>query len=220
MPKTTTKVSSRSKSPSSKKYSLRTADASIASNDHFNILEILLLDHSYFKDCIDVLKDDDEDPEVKLKYAKGFLDALEKHSHGEKKALYTPLQEVKELRSQILESIIEHAIVDEKVKQLSKKLYKSKNLNEDMQAELKVLAGLVEHHIEEEEDGLFPKMRKDIDPEILNQMGYQFMVLRQFSEKDLQDSPDLQGELEHVSQLAIPVKNFLNVTHEYFSREY
>ena len=211
--------SSRSSSRSSKESS-REMESSIASNDHFNIIEILLMDHNYLKDCIDVLKDEEEDTKVKMKYAKGFLDALEKHSTGEKKALYAPLQEVEDLRSHILESIIEHGIVDDKVKKLTKKLSTSKSMDDEMEAEFKVLAELVEHHIEEEEDELFPKMRKDIDSEILNQMGYQFMVLRQFSAKDLEDSPELQDEMETVSQSSIPVKNFMNVTHEYFSRDY
>lgn len=227
--KSTSSSSSRAKSKSTGRSSTRSASSrsresgremeeSIASNDHFNIIEILLLDHNYLKDCIDVLKDEEEDPKVKMKYAKGFLDALEKHSTGEKKALYAPLQEVDDLRSHILESIIEHGIVDDKVKKLSKKLNSARSIDEEMEAELKVLAELVEHHVEEEEDELFPKMRKDIDAEILNQMGYQFLVLRQFTEKDLQDSPELQDEMEMVSQEAIPVKNFMNVTHEYFSR--
>ncbi len=240
MPKTTrsstgsSSRSSKSKSRSSGNSSTRSASSksretrersrdmedSIASNDHFNIIELLLLDHTYLKDCIDVLKDEDEESKVKMKYAKGFLDALEKHSTGEKKALYAPLQEVEDLRSHILESIIEHGIVDDKVKKLSKKLTSAKSLDEEMEAELKVLAEIVEHHVEEEEDELFPKMRKDIDAEILNQMGYQFMVLRQFTEKDLEDAPELIDEMEMVSQEAIPVKNFMNVTHEYFTSQY
>jgi len=240
MPKTTrsstgsSSRSSKSKSRSSGNSSTRSASSksretrersrdmedSIASNDHFNIIELLLLDHTYLKDCIDVLKDEEEETKVKMKYAKGFLDALEKHSTGEKKALYAPLQEVEDLRSHILESIIEHGIVDDKVKKLSKKLTSARSLDEEMEAELKVLAEIVEHHVEEEEDELFPKMRKDIDAEILNQMGYQFMVLRQFTEKDLEDAPELIDEMEMVSQEAIPVKNFMNVTHEYFTSQY
>ncbi len=212
----TRSASSRSKS----RGSSRDMEDSIASNDHFNIIEVLLLDHSYLKDCIDVLKDEEEDTKVKMKYAKGFLDALEKHSTGEKKALYAPLQEVEDLRPHILESLIEHGIVDDKVKKLSKKLSSARTLDEEMEAELKVLAEIVEHHVEEEEDELFPKMRKDIDSEILNQMGYQFMVLRQFTEKDLEDSPELIDEMEMISQEAIPVKNFMNVTHEYFTSQY
>jgi hemerythrin-like domain-containing protein len=191
---------------------------SISKNDHFNIIEVLLIDHHYLKDCIEVFTDEEEDKKIKFKHAKGFLDALKKHSAGEKKALYSPLKDVKDLRLHILESEIEHGIVDAKVKMLTTKLAGMKSLSEDMEAEFKVLAELVEHHVDEEEDDLFPKLKKDIDPEILNQMGYQFMVIRQFSEKDLEDNPELKEEMPHFAKSAIPVRSFINTTHEYFSQ--
>ena len=188
----------------------------ITANNHFNIIDILLLDHSYLKDCIEILKDEDGDKKKKLFHAKGFLDALKKHSAGEKKALYHPLEDVKDLHFNILESEIEHGIVDAKVKALTPKIQRMKSLSEEMAAELKVLAELVEHHVEEEEEELFPKMRKDFSKEILNQMGYQFMVYRQFTEKDLRDT-DLQEEIPMIKKSAVEMRNFVNTTHKYFS---
>ncbi len=187
----------------------------IKNNDHFNIIEILIFDHKYLKECIEILKDKEADKRKKTRYAKGFLDALKKHSMGEKKALYAPLKENREFRSHILEGEIEHAIVDAKVKALLPKLNRIQSLNDEMAAELKVLAELVEHHLEEEEDELFPKMKKNIDKEILNQIGYQFTVIRKFTEKDLEDS-DLLEEIP-IKQSAIPFRQFVNTTHEYFS---
>jgi hemerythrin-like domain-containing protein len=188
----------------------------ISTNNHFNIIDILLLDHSYLKDCIEILKDEDEDKKTKLFHAKGFLDALKKHSAGEKKALYSPLEDVEDLHFNILESEIEHGIVDAKVKSLTPKIQKMRTLSEEMAAELKVLAELVEHHVQEEEDELFPKMRKDFSKEILNQMGYQFMVLRQFTEKDLRDT-DLQEEIPMVKKSAVSDRSFVITAHKYFS---
>lgn len=189
---------------------------SIEINDHFNIIDILLLDHKYLKDCVEILKDEEGDKRKKMKCSKGFLDALKKHSAGEKKAMYTPLKKVKDFHIHILESEIEHAIVDSKVKLLSSKISRSKSLSDELAAELKVLADLVEHHLEEEEDILFPKMKKEIDEEILNQMGYQFMVIRKFNEKDLEDS-DLLEEMPNISQSALPFRQFMNSTQQYFA---
>ena len=175
----------------------------VSANDNFNIVNVLLLDHTYLKECIEVLTDEKEDKRIKMKYGKGFLDALKKHSVGEKKALYAPLHDVKDMHSLILESLIEHDIVDEKVKKLSTKLSNGKSLDDEMEAELKVLAEVVEHHLTEEENELFPKIQKEIDTGILNQMGYQFMLIREFTEKDLKDSPELWGEMEEVSHSAM-----------------
>ena len=192
----------------------------IATNDHFNIIEILLLDHSYLKDCIEVLKDEDEDKKVKFKYAKGFLDALRKHSLGEKKAIYAPLKSSEDFKSQILESIVEHGIVDTKVKYISTQLTGMRNLTDEMEAELKVLAEIVEHHVEEEEKELLPKMREQIHQSLLNEMGFQFLLLRQFTEKDLEDTPELLEEISTIkSSPSNAVGNILTKTKEYFNSE-
>ena len=167
----------------------------ILQNNKFNITEILTMDHRYLKSCIKFLKDDDEDKKVKLKYARSFLDALHKHSEAEKKAVYAPLVKVEDLKKLILEGQIEHGITDAKVKMLTHELTGLRTLSDELEMELKVLAELVEHHIKEEEDDMFPKMRKDLDKTILNEMGFQFMKLRGFTVRDLEKYPTLQKEI-------------------------
>lgn len=170
-------------------------------NNKFNIVDVLLMDHRYLKDCIKYLKDDDEDKKVKLKYAKTFLDALHKHSEAEKKAVYAPCVKVKDLKMHILEGQIEHGIADAKVKMLITKMTGIRALSDELEAELKVLAEMVEHHIKEEENEMFPKMKKDLDKTILNEMGFQFMKLRSFTMKDLRQYPTLQREISTIKKL-------------------
>ena len=66
---------------------------------------------------------------------------------------------------------------------------------------MKVLAELVEHHLKEEESDIIPKMRKDLDKTILNEMGFQFMKLRSFTTKDLRQYPRLQKEVVGLKKL-------------------
>lgn len=173
----------------------------IMQNNKFNIVDVLLMDHRYLKDCIKYLKDDDEDKRVKLKHAKTFLDALHKHSEAEKKAVYAPCLKVKDLKMNILEGQVEHGITDAKVKMLIPKLTGLRTLSDEIEVELKVLAELVEHHIKEEEEEMFPKMKKDLDKTILNEMGFQFMKLRSFTVKDLRNYPKLQKEVSGIRKL-------------------
>jgi hemerythrin-like domain-containing protein len=187
-------------------------------NNHFNIIEILLLDHSYLKECIKMLKNRNEDKKVKLRYAKSFLDTLKKHSAGEKKALYAPLLEVKELRTIVLESEVEHGIIDFKVKTLTSKMSSVRVMNEQIEAEMKVLAEIVENHINEEESVMFPKMRQRMDNTILNEMGFQFMVFRQFTSKDLQYNPELKEEVPFIKKShPITTSKYLSRAHNYFN---
>lgn len=173
----------------------------IMRDNKFNIVDVLLMDHRYLKDCIKYLKDDDEDKKVKLKHAKTFLDALHKHSEAEKKAVYAPCLKVKDLKMEILESQVEHGIIDAKVKMLIPKMTGLRTLSDELEVELKVLAELVERHLKEEEEQTFPKMKKDLDKTILNEMGFQFMKLRSFTVKDLRDYPKLQKEVSGIRKL-------------------
>jgi hemerythrin-like domain-containing protein len=173
----------------------------IGANNKFNIVDVLIMDHRYLKDGIKILKDDDADKKTKLKAAKTFLDALYKHSEAEKKAVYAPLVKVPDLKMDILEGEVEHGIVDAKVKMLTSKLTGLRTLSDELEVELKVLAELVEHHVKEEEDEMFPKMKKDLDKTILNEMGFQFMKIRNFTAKDLRDYPKLQVEVSSLRKL-------------------
>jgi hemerythrin-like domain-containing protein len=169
----------------------------VVMNNKFNIIDVLLLDHKYLKECIKILKSVtlEEDNKVKVKVSKCFLDALGKHSIAEKKVVYTPLLKIKDFRQVVIEGEIEHGVADAKVEVLSSQLTGLRTLSEELEIEMKVLAEMIEHHIKIEESNLLPKMKKYLDKIILNEMGFQFMKLRNFSKKDLRQYPKLQHEL-------------------------
>ena len=79
------------------------------------------------------------------------------------------------------------------------RLEKMKTLDDSTEAEIKVLAELIEHHIDEEETELFPKMLYALDSGILNEIGFQFIILRKFTPQDLKDYPELQAQIYQTS---------------------
>lgn len=159
------------------------------------VLELILLDHRFIKDCIDVLTDDQARKSVKLSKARVFLDALNLHSNAEKRAVYAPLKPNEELHFNILEAEIEHAMIDKKIKSLRLKLNHSKTLKVEVEAELKVLAEVVRLHLMEEESEMLPKMKEVLPDYALEEIGQHFMKLRKFTSKDLRAYPELTGEL-------------------------
>lgn len=167
----------------------------IAVDNTFNIVDILLIDHSYLKECIEVLTDRNADKGEKLHYSKSFLDTLKKHSEAEEKTVYDSLIDMDELHMQILEGEAEHSQARFKLDTLTTRLSKMKNLDDVTEAEIKVLAEIVKHHIEEEEAELFPKMRASLDRGIMNEIGFQFMILRRFTPQDLKNYPELQHQV-------------------------
>lgn len=167
----------------------------IAVDNSFNIIDILLIDHAYLKECIAVLTNDYAHKNEKIFYARTFLDTLKKHSVSEEKTVYESLSEMDQLRMLILEGEAEHGMAKFKYDTLIPRLAKMKVLDDVTEAEIKVLAELIEHHIDEEETEFFPKMRYNLDQAILNEIGFQFMILRQFTPQDLKDYPELQAQI-------------------------
>lgn len=160
-----------------------------------NVVDMVLLDHRFIKECVEVLVSEKAEKNEKLTIGKEFLDVLHKHSHVEREVVYSPLEPEEEFHFNILEAKVEHGLIDEKIKLLRPRLSHSKTLKDEMEAELKVLAELVKAHIKEEESELLPKMLEEIDEETLKEMGELFMKARKLSVQDLKEWPHLEDEL-------------------------
>jgi hemerythrin-like domain-containing protein len=98
-----------------------------------------------------------------------IVQALEMHAMIEERAFYPELRRYAEddLADQVLESLEEHQLV----KRLCEELRLIDEDDERFEAKMKVLRDLVEHHVEEEESGLFPTLRKVIAKEDLRMIG-------------------------------------------------
>ena len=160
-----------------------------------NVIDLILIDHRFIKECVEVMIDEKADKRKKMSLAKSFLDAVHIHSQTEKKAIYAPLVSNEELHFNILEAEIEHGIIDQKVRSIKAKLARARVLRDTHEAELKVLAELIKKHIIEEESEILPKMKEAVDDATLTDLGVNYMKLRKFSPRDLQDYPQLQDEL-------------------------
>ncbi|MBC7430224.1 MAG: hemerythrin domain-containing protein [Bacteriovorax sp.] len=185
----------------------------IATDNSFNIVNILLIDHSYLKECISVLINDHAEIHEKLFYSRTFLDTLKKHSMAEEKTVYDSLVDMDEFRKNIIEAEVEHDMISRKYRKLIPIIGQMKKLDDITSIEIKVLAKLVKQHIEEEEQELFPKMRNNLDSAILNEIGFQFMIMRRFTPQDLKNYPDLQKEIYAPTLDMNPASSKRNVYH-------
>jgi Hemerythrin HHE cation binding domain len=175
--------------------SQKSSSEDIALIKSLDVVDMILLDHVFLKDCIRVLSDEKHDKKKKFSTSKKFLDSLKLHSAAEKKAVYGPLEANEELHFMILEGEIEHGIVDQKVKLMRNRLSHSRTLSDENEMEMKVLAELVHHHIKEEESELLPKMKEEIDDASLIEIGAEFMKIRKFEPSELTQYPALYDEL-------------------------
>ena len=90
---------------------------------------------------------------TKLNVFKQIKTELELHTHIEEKIFYPALEKPSETHDLTLEAYEEH----NQVKKLLRELGRARTANDEWQAKAKVLQENVEHHVEEEENELFPK---------------------------------------------------------------
>ena len=94
---------------------------------------------------------------------------LELHTHIEEKIFYPALEKPAETHDLTLEAYEEHDVV----KRLLRELSRARTPNEEWEAKAKVLQENVEHHVEEEENELFPKADSALGDEELQTLGEQ-----------------------------------------------
>ncbi len=154
-----------------------------------NILKCLASDH---RDLERLLKKLDATTErgakIREKLFLQFKNLLVAHAKSEETVLYDALKESggHDIKENTLEAFEEHHIATVLLKELSA-LDKT---DERWGAKLSVLKELLEQHIEEEESRVFASARKLFEPNQLDEMGADFLLLKD----------------AHLSKIGLPVR--------------
>jgi hemerythrin superfamily protein len=113
--------------------------------------------------------------QTKGKVVKKIIEALTVHTYLENECMYPAVRKlVPELEDDILESYEEHHVADVLVTELST----MKPDDEHFTAKTTVLIENVDHHIDEEENEWFPKVRESLGRKQLQQIGARMQELR------------------------------------------
>jgi hemerythrin superfamily protein len=141
-------------------------------------------------DAIVILKDDhkeikrlfrefekagDNATKTKGDIVKKIIEALTVHTYLENEVMYPEVRALlPELEDDVLESYEEHHVADV----LCSELYVLSPEDEHFDAKTTVLIENVEHHIEEEEDEWFPKVREGLGRTQLREIGERMLAKR------------------------------------------
>ena len=128
-----------------------------------DILSTIVDHHNVLRESIEVLKQDDATPAQKKKHLGQFIQVLQMHAHAEQETLYACIREIDGLKPFALEGQEEHDIAESLLMQLQAMNFEN-DWNDEVASKAKVLAELVEHHIDEEEKEFFPEIRKYMIP--------------------------------------------------------
>jgi hemerythrin-like domain-containing protein len=131
-----------------------------------NALELLMEDHRKVRELFEQVKATESQKQHKQLFSK-IKTELDTHTHIEEEVFYPTLKKYEEFKETVLEAIEEHF----QMKTLLRAIERFSEGNERFDAKLKVLIDDVEHHVEEEEGELFPKVELQFSSEQLDELG-------------------------------------------------
>lgn len=134
-------------------------------------------DHKDLRKLISILRDPNTPTRRLVSTYLKFSELLRSHSEAEEKVVYKSGLEISALKEEAMKGFIEHGIA----KDLMRKMDRIKD-HDQWRAHVKVLAELVEHHLQEEEMQLLPKLRVHFDMEARDEMLEKFTRLREKSQ--------------------------------------
>ena len=140
-----------------------------------NIIEMLKQDHQEAAAMMDQIEAAGEgDPSVMTTFNQ-LKQALTLHTQIEEQIFYPALQNNDQTEDQISESFEEH----QEVKDMLAEMGGLQSGNDEFMSMMTDLRDAVEHHVEEEENELFPKAQKILGDSRLQEMGQQMMQMKQ-----------------------------------------
>jgi hemerythrin superfamily protein len=169
--KSITKSTAKTKRTKSKpKKSTKAAKQATSQED---IVQLILRDHRPLKALIKVMKDKDSGYAQKKAAFEQFGPLLVAHAKPEEQTWYVHMKKEDDMRMEALEGDTEHGLADQMCEEAKRTTDKDLFM-----AKVKVLAELVEHHIEEEEEDLLPEFKKVSPLEDRILLGQQYIQFR------------------------------------------
>ncbi len=138
-----------------------------------DILTLIKSHHEIMRECVEELRKESEPQNKKREELFIFLETLKVHSKSEQETLYACLEEVEPLRVVALEAREEHNIADRLLTEIEAMDYQEV-WSEDVEAKAKVLADLVEHHMDDEEDEMFSLVRENFTAPELQALAVEY----------------------------------------------
>ena len=144
-----------------------------------NALELLKQDHRKVAELFKQVEAT-EDRKKHQQLFEQIKTELETHTYIEETVLYPDFEKHEELKDITLEAYEEH----KQVKTLLREITALSEGSERFDAKLKVMGENVEHHVEEEENEMFPQVKQLYERAQLDQLGQQLEAAKkEFSKK-------------------------------------
>jgi hemerythrin superfamily protein len=151
--------------------------------------EVLKKDHEALKTLMEKMKSARLAVEKREQAFDEFVDLLTSHTKAEEKTLYQIRENNDWLRPDILEGLEEHRSAEGLIDEI-----KHTHVRDKRDAKMKVLCDYVKHHLDEEEEGLFPHFEKTISSQQSEELQVQYVQIR--GETQMNPTSDSRGVLQ------------------------
>lgn len=146
-----------------------------------NLVDLIINDHQSMRDCLDELRKENGNVREKFICAKEFLNTLQSHLEAEENILYKNVLRFPLLRKKILKAAEEHDLIHSRLRELIPRLFRLRQLNEDLEARMMVLAEVVDRHFMEEERKVLPLLERLLSQEEMRKWTDEFISARKLS---------------------------------------
>lgn len=164
-----------------------------------NAIDLLKQQHREVEDLFEELESAGEGAKkTKERLCQQISDALALHAEIEEKIFYPESKQAADDAEDLLREAVEEHLA---VKRLLADIMDSSASDEQFDAKMKVLKEQVEHHVEEEEQELFPKVKKACSDEELEDMGARMQQLAEELEEQGSPSQNIPGQTDAPSQI-------------------
>jgi hemerythrin-like domain-containing protein len=162
-----------------------------------NAIEMLKQQHREVEELFEELEGAGENAKkTKERLFKQIADAMAIHSEIEEKLFY-PEAKTDDTEELLREAVEEHL----SVKRVIADLMESGPEDDQFDARCKVLKEQIEHHVEEEESELFPKVQKACSKEELEDLGSRMQQMAEQLEEEGDASANIPGQTDAPSQI-------------------
>jgi hemerythrin superfamily protein len=162
-----------------------------------NAIDLLEQQHREVEELFDDFESAGEGAKkTKERLCREISNQLAIHAEIEEKLFY-PESKQEDTEEILRESVEEHL----SMKRILADLIESGSEDEQFDAKVKVLKEQVEHHVEEEEKDLFPKVRKSLSKEELDDLGTRMRQMAEELEEQGEPSAQIPGQTDAPSQI-------------------
>lgn len=142
-------------------------------SEKIEIIGYILKDHEPLKDLIQTLKDEELTRREKAELFEEFALLLTSHAKAEEQSLYLEMKNLKWLRADSFEGETEHALAEQLLHEIN-----ATPDDDEWMAKVKVIAELVEHHIEFEEEEMLKLVEERMTPTLRREIGDVYLQLK------------------------------------------